>query len=594
MRIDRRDVPWVLLLALSLAIGLAASWRRWGDPLVDCGREMQQPLRLLAGERLYADVAHIYGPLAPHLNALLYRVCGASLGTLYAHGLIAALLILGLTYALARRFMGRAAATLATLTVTWLCALKPSGNYILPYAYAALDACLLTLVSLMLALRYVVSRRPLVLALASASAGLAVLAKTEMGAAAVVATLVAGMVGAPSLRERARAAALALGPAAALVVGTYAAITAQVSWTTLARDSFLIPLHLPAPLVFYNRRMFGFDDPLGSVIQMLTLSARMAWLATGMLVAAVCWTTRRGAASPALSDARRRVLGLLVALTLVIAVTTRQATWDKGPFLTAPLLLTAVLVLALMRLSRARVRSRRRAQLVVLVAFALAILARTLLRVRSGGAYSSYLLPAVVIVFVYAWTSLLPALVPGATARRLTRGIALVLLFVWVGTAAVVTLYRYNRHFTARLETPRGTLWVLPDHGLAFQQALGFILARTRPGDAVAVMPEGTSLLFFSGRRNPFPEEITTPGLLDEERAQRRLVETNAPLVLVANRLTVEFGAPVFGADYAQRLMRLIESRYETCGVFGREARPDARIGDRRFFFRAYCRRAER
>jgi len=45
-----------------------------GNPLVDCGREMNQPLRLLNGERLYADIAHLYGPLSPYLNALLYRV----------------------------------------------------------------------------------------------------------------------------------------------------------------------------------------------------------------------------------------------------------------------------------------------------------------------------------------------------------------------------------------------------------------------------------------------------------------------------------------------------------------------------------------
>ena len=48
---------------------LAASWQRWSDPIVDVGREMNQPLRLVAGERLYSDVRHIYGPLSPWLHA---------------------------------------------------------------------------------------------------------------------------------------------------------------------------------------------------------------------------------------------------------------------------------------------------------------------------------------------------------------------------------------------------------------------------------------------------------------------------------------------------------------------------------------------
>src|SRR5512138_420325 len=122
--IDRRDGPWLLITAASLAAGLTASWQRWGNPLVDCGREMNQPLRLLAGEGLYGDVSHIYGPLAPYLNALLYALFGARLATLTAHGLLATVVILALTYWIARQLMGRAAATAAALGVTWLCALK--------------------------------------------------------------------------------------------------------------------------------------------------------------------------------------------------------------------------------------------------------------------------------------------------------------------------------------------------------------------------------------------------------------------------------------------------------------------------------------
>ena len=89
-RINKRDLPWVALIAVSFMIGLAVSWQRWGNPLVDCGREMNQPLRLAAGQMLYSDVRHIYGPLSPYLNALLYRIFGPSLGVLYADGIFTA------------------------------------------------------------------------------------------------------------------------------------------------------------------------------------------------------------------------------------------------------------------------------------------------------------------------------------------------------------------------------------------------------------------------------------------------------------------------------------------------------------------------
>ena len=97
-RIDKRDLPWVVLIAVSFIFGLAVSWERWGNPLVDCGREMNQPLRLAHGEMLYSDVRHIYGPLSPYVNAMLYRIFGPSLAVLYADGIFTAFIILALVY----------------------------------------------------------------------------------------------------------------------------------------------------------------------------------------------------------------------------------------------------------------------------------------------------------------------------------------------------------------------------------------------------------------------------------------------------------------------------------------------------------------
>jgi hypothetical protein len=283
------------------------------------------------------------------------------------------------------------------------------------------------------------------------------------------------------------------------------------------------------------------------------------------------------------------------ALVVAVVVTSPAASWDKGPFLAVPLLLVAMGAHGLLGLARRADHSRlgSRGLLLVYSVFALAMLARTLLRVRSGGAYSSYLLPVAVILFVVAWVRLLPLVVPGATARRTTRRMALGLLYAWMVSTAMVTVYRWQHHFTFELKTPRGTMRVLPDEGMAFAQAMAFIQQRTSEGDAVLIMPEGTSLLFFTSRRNPLPEEITTPGLLDEPRAIRRLREEVVPLVLVANRPTVEFGAAVLGRDYHVDLMREVHARYASCGLFGRDVPRDAEIGAPRFFLRAYCLRGD-
>jgi 4-amino-4-deoxy-L-arabinose transferase-like glycosyltransferase len=89
---------------------------------------MNQPLRLARGEMLYSDVRHIYGPLSPYINALLYKIFGPSLTVLYADGIVTAILILAAVYWLSRRLMGRPAAAATTLSVMWLCAFKQAGK----------------------------------------------------------------------------------------------------------------------------------------------------------------------------------------------------------------------------------------------------------------------------------------------------------------------------------------------------------------------------------------------------------------------------------------------------------------------------------
>src|SRR5207248_423901 len=176
----------------------------------------------------------------------------------------------------------------------------------------------------------------------------------------------------------------------------------------------------------------------------------------------------------------------------------------------------------------------------------------------------------------------------GTLAKQLISTVLVAGLFATAGTLSV----RYRQKFTYPLVTARGTWRVSPEHGTAFEQALHFIEKNTARGDAVAVMPEGTSLDFFSGRRNPLHDEIITPGFLDaagEERAIEDLTRSHTPLVLIANRLTPQFAQTAFGRDYDQRLFSWIEKNYISCGMFGVDRDAGLTVGSSVFFLRAYC-----
>jgi len=233
--------------------------------------------------------------------------------------------------------------------------------------------------------------------------------------------------------------------------------------------------------------------------------------------------------------------------------------------------------------------------LLVIAVYALASLARVILRVRSGGAYASYLLPGSVILFTYGWAQPFADLFRDQKTRRLARNIAIgVILADAVLTAGLLSI-RYRDKNTYLLKTDRGTMLAVPDLGQSMNEAIGFIKRETNDGDPVAVMPEGTSLNFFTGRPNPLREEITTPGYLDEAgeaRVIKQLIDSNTKLILLTNRATPEFGAKVFGQDYCRTLMGWIEQNFEECGILGPNQDPNQQIGDATFFIRAYRKRS--
>jgi hypothetical protein len=608
-----RDRVWIAILAGFFLFGVAASWQRWGNPVVDIGREMNQPLRLASGEMLYSDVRHIYGPTSPWFHAALYRLFGPSLAILYADGAITAMIALGLIYWLGRQILNPAGAGVATLNVMWLCVFKPAGNYILPYSFNALHGTalgLVTLVVLVTALKrtaagvQAIEMRRLFL-MAGILTALTTLTKTEMGIATLAAALTAAALAARlEWRQGLELAALVAVPAACLTIGVYAIIAARVGWFTLLFDSWLLLYNMPPELAYFNSQVSGFANPARSIGRILLATMKLGIIAA--IIAGVAGIvsnrTKRPAGMTGNGEPDTTTRGLVarpwkllvaaVGLLIVMSITTGLDA-DKGPYLAMPLLLVGFMVMLAADYRREKT-SADTLVLICLSVYALLSLTRMILHVRSGGAYASYLLPVSVLIFMYLWVRPFADRFNDPRAGHVARSIALGLMLLAAVASAFVQAVRYRARNTEAVSTARGTLITEPDIGRAFNEALAYLERNTRPGDYVAVMPEGTSLDFLSGRRNPLRDEIAIPGALDtaaEERAIQRLYETRTRLVLITNRPTAEFGHLAFGRDYYQHLMQAIETHYTRCALFGPVKDPAGQIGDPEFFIRAYCRR---
>lgn len=107
--------------------------------LIDFGREVYYPERILQGDVLYKDLFNIYGPLAYQINAVLYKIFGAKLSTLFGAGAVCSLLTVTGVYLLANRYMSKFLSfSLGLFTIAVGVTTTSIFNFHFPYSWAVL------------------------------------------------------------------------------------------------------------------------------------------------------------------------------------------------------------------------------------------------------------------------------------------------------------------------------------------------------------------------------------------------------------------------------------------------------------------------
>ncbi len=598
LRGGRSDALALVGLHALLALLLVASWGRWTNPIIDHGREMNVPARILAGERLYTDVQFLYGPFAPHFNALLYRLLGVRLASLHASGIVCAILVLWLVYGIARKFMGAWESALATALGLALCGLQPGVGYVQPYAYAALYGFVFGLGSLAAVLSFLERERARSLVWAGALTGLASISKPEMAAASLAAAAVAiALVSIRALRPRLDLAAAFGAPAIAIAASAWGAVLLRVPWHTLRDENHIAFTNMPSQLYYFNLGVAGLADWRAS------LGIGLCGVGGFVLLAGISGTV--GALGPEPDRAARR--SLLARSSVALAAAT--AWWILGremlgikdppsPVHASSLFLLATLGVAGQAVWRAW-RGRRpfpyeERSLLVVIPFALLCLGRTALNVRAVSAYAPFALPVALLVLVHALVVTAPSLLtPSESLRRRVRRTASLLVAVALVGTALKTVARFRTQLTYEVVAPRGSFLTEPKYGRPLSEAIGFVRGHTSPDDFVLTLPEGTAINFLAERPYPLREEIVHPGFLTGDRERetiRRVASLRVPLVLVSNRLMTEFRDPAFGMDYNQEFMRWITEHYHPVARFDSAASRGASFGDRAFFIVAYAR----
>ena len=155
-----KNKPLIILWLLCIA-ALIGFMGHYSNILLDVGREVYYPQRILEGKVLYKDLFNIYGPFSYLWNAFLYKIFGINLRALYISGAICSLAIVSGVYLIARRFLNTSlsfAIGLFTI-VTGVCA-NHLFNYTFPYSWAMLYGTVGFLYSVYFLVKYKDSENP--------------------------------------------------------------------------------------------------------------------------------------------------------------------------------------------------------------------------------------------------------------------------------------------------------------------------------------------------------------------------------------------------------------------------------------------------
>lgn len=555
-RIGRGVLPW-LAIGIAFVHALGAGWRKWGSLLIDTGRELDVPRRLAEGQLLYRDAFFNYGPLAPYVNALLYRIFGVHLDVLVWAGVASAGLLCLALYRLARYFIPRWASAVIVVAFLYLCAFAHLTtlsifSFVLPYSFSGTYGMVAAAWSLAFLIEHVESGRLAPFFASTACLMLAALSKLEPLVPAAAAHAVFLMARMTSRSGSRRVYFAGYGAALAVLLGVYGGFALAVG-PGLWREN-LAGVVNPG-----SRRFFLWVMGVGNLdFSLKALGISTLILAATLVLAGTTarWLSRRSP-SPAVAWA---VVGVLSAAAFF-----GYRYWQLHVhFRVLPLVMISTLAaLAVLYLRQPNRRIEWLTHLLVWV-FGFACLWRIPLNSKPQH-YGFYLLPVGLVCLGVLFVDYGPRVVgAGAWAAR-AFGAAAIGLLAASSTVAFADSRQHDLRHTEELRTPRGRLLIANDAGLLAPAVRA--LSRLPPTTRLVTVPQGAGILYFSGLREGDSMDHYLPMDVYGPEADARLLSRwkgNPPdLVLWVGLPLAEFGSRGFGVDYARRSMAWVLENYE-------------------------------
>ncbi|MEO1696451.1 MAG: glycosyltransferase family 39 protein [Planctomycetota bacterium] len=551
------------LVVLGLAVALG--WDRGPDALIDFGRELYVPWRLVEGDALHREIGWFNGPLGPWAIEGWMRVFGVSLDALQALNAV----VIGLTALVLARLVERASGgyaawvgVLVFATVFAVAQQEASGNFLFlaPYSHGITFGFLASVACLLGVVRGIELRSVPTFGLAGVAAGLAFLTKAEVFlglGAAVGALAVVALVRPPKGARRLRwTGAFGVGFALPLALA-YARFAAQLGGGAPALEAlagtWVHAVNADVSGLPFYRMMRGTYD-LPATLQRLALASVLVPLH-------VFAVTRLGALLSERAGRGERagfVLGLGLGGVLTVAVcVVAPIKWMLLPLVW---FLPAATLYAFAR----SVRGATAYALLALAAFGFGLQPKVLLvpLARQYGFVLSVPGALLLAAFVVAHLPRRHRGTADARAGLAGAGLGIVAVFGLMNANATRNWYATK---TGTFATGADRIHVGHWRGDVLE-AVRVDLAERLPEDAtLLVLPEGVTLNYALRKRTPsrlvnymVPELV----MFDERDVVADLNAEPPDAVVLVHRPTDIYGYPFFGQGYGEAILDWVQERY--------------------------------
>ncbi len=542
-----------IFLAIMLLVLAKFTWLKYGDLIIDTGRELYVPAKLAGGALLYKDIFYLYGPFSPYFNALLFKIFGVHISSLLVGGIITAALTTLAIYRLSRQFLKVAASTITALTFLVLLAFGHytylgNYNFILPYSYPATHAILFALASFFFFFRFLRDQQRKPLILAGASLCLCLLTRIEIGI-----MLGAALSGAILLNTSSRSRAALLVQCVFLPLAVAGAVYAGFAIASAGKlnDSNIWDLlkSNTATSSPFAAWLAGTDAPLANLRLMMNAAFfycfLIAWASAG------AWGLRKIPTLALTPLARAGGCAMIMLLAAGIFFFLEHVFTFEHQYRPLPIIYLLTIFLA------------RDLKLAVLSFFSLLLASRMLLDMHPWH-YGFYILVPGLIVYHAFFFRIIPDRIK--VPKPAMHGAFFLMLSIFL-THYLLVSRSYYAGRTLPVISDRGTLNMIDSEiGRSSRLLVTFLKENTADKATVVVLPEGLTINFLTGRDNPLyyysylPQDLARDSINDA--VIRELKEKKVDYIVLVNRPLEEYGKHAFGQDYAQKIWGYVSDHY--------------------------------